>query len=496
MFISNIKKQIMNKSKNKKHFVILLITAAVVTVMGVYLLVEFAGGKTANSNFEMYLVKDIEDKSIATQNVNKLVLEKDPFLTYRDIISYNWQEHSLLIKNNSKLNNDLLRRSFVVVANGERIYCGTFWSGFYSMWPPEIPIYVDSLYETDVSEFSLNIGRLGTVQSLPDEILKVISDKRIYQALKDLGILYDSASKNLTPDEIKKLYEKNTPYDENKPYYMEYICNKLGIEEWRGRPPEKLDITKQKLSKTGNSYTVVALSNPFDIRLHIFKGGSGHPWSFIDYIDFGGRVAGIEYHLEASDDHVWVVGNSCRGYGTGVARYYQDWYEVTDEGKKLVLSFPYDEYSLHYHLGGHTIIADTINVENSGGMKVLADYTITKKYPLYYLDIADEDGMVNVSEKRNVIYIWDEAMRSFVSEYATDEDGVTVLTPESPGITRHCDEILEKHYEQLKMGLELIETESNEFTRDARIDELRKFLEDCSEGAKKTALLRMTELLK
>lgn len=186
----------MNRTKNKKHFVILLITATAIAVLGVYLLAEVVGGKTVISNFEIYLVKNTEDKSKATANVNKLPLENDPLLTYRDIISYNWQDHSFLIKNNGKLNNNLLKRSFVVVANGERIYRGTFWSGIYSMWPPEIPIYVDPIFETDKSEINLRVGRFDTIQSLPDKILKVISDKRIYRALKELGILYESVSTN------------------------------------------------------------------------------------------------------------------------------------------------------------------------------------------------------------------------------------------------------------------------------------------------------------
>jgi len=338
-----------------------------------------------------------------------------------------------------------------------------------------------------------NSGEPGTYKLITNSmIFEIKADREFNVKFDDIFEGNRSISKDLTPDDIKKLYDENKSfYEENKPSYMEYVCKNLGIERWYGNPPNKIEITRQKLGKGEDMYTVVALSNPYDIRLHVFKGGNGHPWNFIDYIDFGGRVAGTEYRLESWDDHVWIVGNSCRGYGTGEARYYQDWYELTSEGKKLVLSLPYDEH-FEYHLGGHSVRADTINVETNGEMKVSVDYTITKIYPLN-LDIADEYGRVCINTKKHVDFIWDEALGKFVSEYDVDESGLTVVEADSPEIKRQCDDILEKHYDELLKGLTEVETEGNEFVRDTKVEGLMRFLEDCSDSEKKRKLTNIAE---
>lgn len=338
-----------------------------------------------------------------------------------------------------------------------------------------------------------NPGKPGTYKLITNSmIFEIEADREFNAKFNDIFEGNRSISKDLTPDDIKKLYEENkTFYEENKPSYMEYVCKNLGIERWSGNPPEKIEITRQKLGKGGDMYTVVALSNPYDIRLHVFKGGNGHPWDFIDYIGFGGRLAGTEYRLESWADHVWIVGNSCRGHGTGEARYYQDWYELTSEGKKIVLSLPYDEYFEH-HLGGHSVIADTVSIETNGEMRVSVDYTITKIYPLN-LDIADKYGRVCINTKKHVEFIWDEALEKFVSEYDVDELGLTVVEADSPEITRQCDDILEKYYDELLKGLTEAETEENEFVRDTKVEGLMRFLEDCSDGGKKRKLTNIAE---
>ena len=248
------------------------------------------------------------------------------------------------------------------------------------------------------------------------------------------------------------------------------------------------------LGKIGDCCTVVELSSYYNARLFVYTAVSGGEWQFIDAVDFGGRVAGTEYHIETGGDHVWLVGNSCRGHGTGESRYYQDWYEITDKGKRLVLSFPYDEYMVNYP-GGYIIRADSVNTETSGStgdIKVLADYTITKQYALE-LDIADENGMVNVNEKRTVEYIWNETKESFVSVYEVDESGLTIVETESTEITRQCDAILENYYNELKKGLNEIDKLEASFSRAARVGGLKLFLKDCSEGNKKAELLSFLE---
>ncbi|MEG6612635.1 hypothetical protein V6C42_07205 [Pseudoclostridium thermosuccinogenes] len=347
-----------------------------------------------------------------------------------------------------------------------------------------------------------HIAALASVPGKPG-VYKLITNSMIFEIEggRDFDAEFDAIfegnkgiSKDLTPDDIKKLYEENDPYNEgNKPYYMDYICKNLGTDMWYGHPPQRIEITEKKLRKDEDKYTVVALSNYDYIRLHVFKRVDGQSWKFVDYIDFGGRNAGTEYRMESDGNHIWMAGNSCRGHGTGESRYYQDWYELTDEGKKLVLSFPYDEYS-EYHMGGYNIEANAVNVETDEKAKVSVDYTITKIYPLP-LDIADEHGRVSVQANKRVEFTWDESVGKFVSEHGVDDSGLSIIKPESPEITEKCDKILEKYYDELMNSLTEAEAgeEENSFKRDSRVGALKRFLDDCSDGDKKMKLMKAVE---
>lgn len=80
-----------------------------------------------------------------------------------------------------------------------------------------------------------------------------------------------------------------------------------------------------------------------------------------------------------------------------------------------------------------------------------------------------------------------------MSEYDVDELGLTVVEADSPEITRQCDDILEKYYDELLKGLTEAETEENEFVRDTKVEGLMRFLEDCSDGGKKRKLTNIAE---
>lgn len=180
--------------KNRKHITIALITAVIIiTVIGIGFFVCTAGSKDKDASFEIYLVKETGTDAVQKTNLDKLPLEDAPLITGRDIIAYNWDKHSFKVKNNGKIYGSILKRSFIVVADGKRIYRGTFWSALYSMWPPEIPIYLYSMYGHDGRDFYLNIGRFTLNEKIPENVLKTISDQRIYRSLKKLGILFEPA---------------------------------------------------------------------------------------------------------------------------------------------------------------------------------------------------------------------------------------------------------------------------------------------------------------
>jgi hypothetical protein len=155
---------------------------------------------TSEYKFAIYAVKNLSSVDITKSNIDKLTLENDPIITEKDISTYYWK--SMVFKTNksifiSKLNHaaGISGTPFVLTANGERIYLGTLWSPFSSAYPPK---------DTTILQIgSMAIGKLNKdgynvtyqdndvyfeISPSNDDKYK-ISDKRVYNALKDAGIL-------------------------------------------------------------------------------------------------------------------------------------------------------------------------------------------------------------------------------------------------------------------------------------------------------------------
>ena len=82
---------------------------------------------------------------------------------------------------------------------------------------------------------------------------------------------------------------------------------------------------------------------------------------FIDYIDCGHRTAGTEYRLEKVGDKIFIVGRKNREHGTGEERNFEEWYTLSDEGKKLVISFPYYDFIQPHR--GYELTANNIKIK-------------------------------------------------------------------------------------------------------------------------------------
>jgi len=292
-------------------------------------------------------------------------------------------------------------------------------------------------------------------------------------------------SRSLTPDDLKTLYE------ENKPIYMEYVCKNLGVTKWTERPPERLEITTVESGVPNDPYTAVSFYTPFEVMLLIYKGGNGQPWRYIGYITFGGRGAAAEYGIETWNGHTWITGNRSGGHGTGESRYYHEWYELTDNGVRLVLSFPYDEYMVEY-MGGYILKAEKIKIAAGDNMKIAVDFLLEKRYPLD-LNISDDHGHVVISTKIQTEYEWDDKNGVFISGYPADELGTPLFVHENADITKQCDKILEQYYNELVDSIKDIEAENNEFSRRVRVEGLKTFLDDCSDGRMKADLVKMID---
>lgn len=319
-------------------------------------------------------------------------------------------------------------------------------------------------------------------------IYKLITDSMVFyiRVRSDFDSLFqavfntnNSAIKTVTPEEIKKLF------DEKKPYFTEYVTKNLSIDDFIGRPPESLSIKQIKLDNNAAPYTVLSISNPYNVRLLIFKKNSNKVFQFIDYIDFGGHVAGTDYKIENIGDEIFVAGNICKGYGTGVSKYCRVWYTVNDQGKKLVLSFPYDDYSVDL-CGGYSMHGD-MKMNRGSEISISVNYSITKMY-LIDLDIANKDGFIEIPGRSTIVFKWDNAARIFKSECSVDEDGTSVIPVKNPNLTKKCDGILGKYHDKLLGIINSIPWEQEEFSRNAKIKGINTFLDDCTDSEKRTYL--------
>lgn len=285
----------------------------------------------------------------------------------------------------------------------------------------------------------------------------------------------------LTPSDITTLFR------EKKPNYMEYICKNLGMTGWDDREDNKLDVKSMKLDSS-SPYKVLCFSNPYDLRLLIFKYDN-KTWNFTGYIDFGGRQAGTDYSTEKAGGRIWIVGNRCRGYGTGESINNREWYIITDKGVSLALSIPFDSYEVGPY-GGYIYKAEDIKLKTGKNVSISADYNITRVYMLD-IDSADEYRQVNMTGKKNMVFTWDDKEYRFVSACETDSRGLTVIPPEYSGLSENCGKLLDKNYDRLTANIKNLSEQNVEEMKRYKAQGIKEFLNDCPDSDKKAALCRL-----
>lgn len=150
----------------------------------------------AKASFEIYLVKNLINCDASKIDLSKLELEEKPLLTDKDISEYVWKSHQIkLIKDGElkkTLNEKVYRKTpvtgkpFVVVCNGEKVYCGAFWTLLSSLYFPDLPIIISDYTDRDYFEIEFS----GEIDSKTMEVKNdVRNDKRIYDTFKKLGKL-------------------------------------------------------------------------------------------------------------------------------------------------------------------------------------------------------------------------------------------------------------------------------------------------------------------
>lgn len=88
--------------------------------------------ESTRPHFAIFLVKTNQT------DISKSDLENDPVITEKDIISYDWLTHTILLTESGQkkirgLGTDPHGKPFVIVADGQRCYRGAFWSRILSV---------------------------------------------------------------------------------------------------------------------------------------------------------------------------------------------------------------------------------------------------------------------------------------------------------------------------------------------------------------------------
>jgi len=181
--------------------------------------IESENNGGADNRFGIYLVKDLKTRSAIEKNLDELVLESDPIITEKDMEQYNWSYHSF------KLGKEVFDRipnvptdglPFVVVADGERIYLGAFWTSLSSV-STTLPV-IDVLLKDSVA---INWGYPFTPEGVSDPR----NDKRIYKVLEETDKFLKSYETETDAQEDSSLSSMGTNLWEKDGwiYYIEQI---------------------------------------------------------------------------------------------------------------------------------------------------------------------------------------------------------------------------------------------------------------------------------
>ena len=144
-----------------------------------------------NDRFAIYLLKNdaLTTKDVEEVKLLKLILNDAPVISFNDLVGYQIKNHKVYL--NEKLanyfNSDSLKIfaqyfgiPFVLIADGERIYLGSFHSGL-SSWGSNTPKILDYSVNNIEKSFIISGAPIYDESTYIDER----NDNRIFKALGD-----------------------------------------------------------------------------------------------------------------------------------------------------------------------------------------------------------------------------------------------------------------------------------------------------------------------
>jgi hypothetical protein len=156
----------------------------------------------------------------------------------------------------------------------------------------------------------------------------------------------------VSPYEIKQYIEE---HQKDEYVSLAEFWSRLGIEaeEWTKYGTCEAAIFALSLGRGEGTTVMLRLYDPSGwsmggTRYLFFKPSATAretDWRFLGYVDFEDQRYEIPEHsvITSGADH-WLVLNILSGRGSGYGLHHDQWYEIDDNGVRLVLSYPSDKF--------------------------------------------------------------------------------------------------------------------------------------------------------
>jgi len=226
----------------------------------------------------IYLVVDPVDVGNPEQvDLEKLRLAAEPILTDKDILEYDWDKHVLKLTSVARKRipspKSVWGLPFMVVADGQPCYLGSFWS-HDSSYAPKVPVIYSHYPIGDYDTISIDASWLGDADDPRGDI-------RIRKALEEIGLIEPVEPHVKSVGKLKAFAAALSAYaNDNESYYPDELHMLRGYlsEEDFEWAFERVEYLGHGKSRSDDPNTVLAydrglLMSPLHITIVFFNDG-------------------------------------------------------------------------------------------------------------------------------------------------------------------------------------------------------------------------------